>query len=197
MKLTLRNSAVPLLGVAAIALSSLGISGGPNYGNAGITTTGIYAGVMLPSTLFSPGQNSLGLFSITIPRTALGTGQVAMFYEGIVFSGTFTGTADPDSAKLYGEVDAPLVSSSVLPSNSNSGTVVSTVVGRAAGSLTARLKANPSNFSTASVRIEGTYNGTPNSKGADITFNASFTDPPINGDEIHYDVIGFKQAESP
>jgi hypothetical protein len=75
---------------------SFAIGGGPNYGGAGITTTGIYAGIMMPGEL-SPGANSLGLFSLTIPRTGLGTGDVIIFEAGETYTGTFTGTADPDS----------------------------------------------------------------------------------------------------
>lgn len=165
---------------------SFAISGGPNYGTGGITTTGIYAGVMMPGEL-SPGANSLGLFSLTIPRTGLGSGDVIIFEAGQIYTGTFTGLADPDSAKLVGEIDATFPVIELVQSVDSNGTVTTTSVtvqATAAGQLNSQLSANTNNFSTASVRMNGT---------ADIQFSIQVNNP---FNEIVYDVIGFKQAEA-
>ncbi|MBV9009011.1 MAG: hypothetical protein JO354_07575 [Verrucomicrobia bacterium] len=162
------------------------LGGGPNYGGPGVTTTGIYAGVMTPGDL-SPGANSLGLFSVTIPKTGLGTGTVIIFNVGETYTGTFTGIADPDSAQLTGEVDAEFPYTYSVPSGVTNGVTTYTtvtVVAKAAGKLTGQLAANTNVYSSASVRLTGS---------ADVQFSLSVNNP---FNEIVYDVIGFKQAEA-
>lgn len=175
-----------LICLAFTISQSFAISGGPDYGSGGISTTGIYAGVMMPNDL-SPGANSLGLFSLTIPRTGLGTGDVIIFEAGQTYTGTFTGTADPDSARLIGEIDASFPYVTFVQSVDADGKVTITsitVSATAAGQLNAHLAANSNRFSSAGVRMKGT---------ADIQFSLTVNNP---FNEIVYDVIGFKQAEA-
>ena len=75
--------------------------GGPNYGGGQVVTTGSYAGVLIPS-----GDNSLGIFTVTIPAVGLASGTVALFRNGYFYPGTIQAIADPDSAILTGVVDA-------------------------------------------------------------------------------------------
>lgn len=167
------------------AVQGFAIGGGPDYGGGGITTTGIYAGVLMPGYL-SPGQNSIGLYSISIPRQGLGAGNVVIFGEGLTYTGTFTGVADPDSAKLVGEIDASFTPISV--SDSTNVIVISFKTATASGRLNAQLTSNSNQFSTAAVRMSGQ---------ADIAF--AVTNDGVNfsvRNEIVYDVIGFKQAEA-
>jgi hypothetical protein len=154
------------------------LKGGPDFGSR-VSTTGIYAGIMTPGPL-SPGANSIGLFSVTIPRTGLGTGQVVIFQVGETYTGTFTGIADPDSAKLTGEIDAsfPVISSTI---NSSGNVVTTTFLAKAAGKMQGSIRANKNLFSTAAARIVGTAN---------IQFSLTVNNPFT---QIGYIVIGFKQ----
>jgi hypothetical protein len=85
------------------------ISGGP-WGRPGQTAvTGTYAGAFVPPLAGSPpaeSDNSLGLFTVTIPKTGVGTGTIAIFRNGHFYSGTIQATADPDSARLYATLNA-------------------------------------------------------------------------------------------
>jgi hypothetical protein len=170
-----------------VASQTFALKGGPDFGKGKIRTTGTYAGAMLPGPL-SPGSNSLGLFTLQIPTTGLGSGTVVIFTAGETYTGTIRGTADPDTAKLVGEIAAsfPFIEIVAGPpdSNGNPTTTTITVAASAAGGVKAKMKANKNIFSTASVRIVGS---------ADIQFSLTVNNP---FDEIIYDVSGFKQAEA-
>jgi hypothetical protein len=164
---------------------SFALKGGPDFGSQ-VRTTGIYAGIMVPGPL-SPGANSIGLFSVTIPSTGLGTGQVVIFEAGQTYTGTFLGIADPDSAALTGEIDASFPFVEVVPSGTNTTGVQQfttiTVVAKAAGKLEGQIRANRNLFSTANARIVGTAN---------IEFSLSVNNPFT---QIAYIVLGFKQQD--
>ncbi len=148
------------------------ISGGPVFGTGSVSTTGTYAGVLAPGPL-SPGANSIGLFSLTIPKTGLGTGTVVIFANGLTYTGTFQGTADPDSARLIGEIDA---TSTVEIGDAGAVEV-------AAGQMLGRIKANKNLFSTATARLVGSSN-----VQFSFTANNPFT-------QIDYKIRGFKQSD--
>ena len=164
---------------------SFALKGGPNFGSR-VRTTGIYAGIMTPGTT-SLGANSIGLFSVTIPRTGLGSGQVVIFEAGETYTGTFIGLADPDSAALTGEIQASFPFVEVVPagtdSNGNQKFDTITVIASAAGKLQGQIRANKNLFSTASARIVGTAN---------VQFSLSINNPFT---QIGYIVIGFKQQD--
>src|ERR1700730_9159884 len=77
------------------------IKRGPIYGGPKVRTTGTYAGLFVPA-----GDNSLGIFTASIPKSGLGTGTVAFFRNGIFYPGTIQGIADPDSAVLTAVVSS-------------------------------------------------------------------------------------------
>lgn len=174
-----------LLCLVFTATQSYAVKGGPDFGSK-VRTTGIYAGVLTPGAL-SPGANSIGLFSVTIPKTGIGTGTVILFTAGQTYTGTFQGIADPDSAKLTGEIDAGFPFTTVVPSgtddNGNQKYTSITVLAKAAGKVDGRIRANSTYGSTASARIIGTSN-----VQFSIYVNQPFT-------QIGYDVIGFKQQD--
>ena len=170
------------------------ISGGPFGGNGQLDVTGIYAGVLVPRLDPTVGlkDNSLALFTMTIPRSGLGTGTAVVFRNGIFYTGTVTASADAQTAKLSGVVNAVFqeVTSSSSSSTGSSQSIAAEydANGRFAG---ARISANGDTSTFGSTRIHGsaalTYksfrNGLPN------------TDP--NGDSggaISYKVVGFKQS---
>ena len=165
---------------------SFAVSGGPDFGGAGVRTTGVYAGVMTPGPL-SPGANSLGLFSMTVPRNGLGTGAVLLFTAGQTYTGTIQGTADPDSAKLTGILRATFPFLTTVPAGvddeGNQKFETLSVVAVAAGQVNGTIRQNQNLFSTASARLVGTSN---------VQFSLSVNNPFT---QIGYIVSGFKQAE--
>ncbi|MEN3369716.1 MAG: hypothetical protein V7609_1859 [Verrucomicrobiota bacterium] len=182
----MRSVLACLLCLVLSTAQTFAIKGGPNYGGAGVRTTGTYAGVMLPGPL-SPGANSIGIFSVTIPKTGLGTGVVVIFTAGETYTGTFQGIADPDGGKLSGEVDAsfPYLATVVSSIDANGKVTYTTesVVAKAAGKLEGQITKNKNAFSAASARLVGE---------ADIQFSLTVNNPFT---EIAYIVSGFKQAE--
>jgi hypothetical protein len=175
------------------ASQSFAIDGGP-FGGGGtqVTVTGIYAGVLIPLPItLDPGppavtvtDNSLALFTLGIPKVGLATGTAAVFRNGIFYPGTIQGTADPDSAKLTGLINAffqeTVASTSttdfIFQYNANGQFVNAKIVPNI----------NSSNSSTARIRGK-----------ASLTYTNDAGDP--NGDSggpISYKIRGFKQAEA-
>ena len=162
------------------------VKGGPVFGGAQVRTTGVYAGVLTPGPL-SPGANSLGLFSMTIPRNGLGTGPVVVFTAGQTYNGTIQGTADPDTAKFTGVLRATFPFLTTVPAgfddDGNPQFETVSVVAVAAGQVNGTIRQNENLFSTSSVRLVGTSN-----VQFSLTVNNPFT-------QIGYIVTGFKQSE--
>lgn len=155
------------------------ISGGPDYGGAGVRTTGVYAGLLVPTV----DPNSLGIFSLTIPKTGIGTGQVAIFRNGNYYPGTFQGIADPDSAKMTGVVSGVFQRTVAFTATIN---YVYTY--QVNGSIKAKIVANSNRNSSASARLNG---------DSQLTYTNDEGNPTgDSGGPIDYDVIGFKQAEA-
>jgi hypothetical protein len=176
---------------------SFAISGGPFGGKGHVQTTGIYAGVFVPiPTVVDPGpppvtltDNSLGLFTLTVPKTGLATGTTAVFRNGFFYSGTIQGSADPDTAKLTGVVNATFTENvaTVTTSGGTTTTITFIEIFSANGQLNkTQIVANTNLFAATSARIKGT---------SSLTYTNTAGDP--NGDSggpIEYKVKGFKQA---
>src|SRR4051812_23993532 len=87
------------------------IDGGPWGANGGVAVTGNYAGVLVPIPIAPdpanpdvtlPPDNSLALFTINVHVVGLAGGNTTIFRNGIAYTGTMTGSADPDTQKLTG-----------------------------------------------------------------------------------------------
>ena len=93
MKILLACLMCPVLVVS----QCFAIDGGPVFGGGGqVTVTGTYAGVFVPildPTIGIP-DNSLVLFTLSIPKVGLATGTVAVFRNGFFYPGTIQGSAD-------------------------------------------------------------------------------------------------------
>ena len=167
------------------------IKGGPNFGNTQVRTTGIYAGLFVPTGV----DNSLGIFTATIPKTGLGTGTVAFFRNGIFYPGTIHGIADPDSAVLTAVVSSSFNVTFTSETTGNPPTTKNIVITfNANGSINGAIRANTNVFSTAVARITGTAGVTYATVGSAPGFNSS----SANSDgPVPYQVNGFKQAEAP
>lgn len=161
------------------------VKGGPDYGTGGdVKTTGTYAGVLYPLDTV----NSIGLFSVNIPRTGLGTGAVFLFANSSAYTGTMQATADPDSGAFTGFVDAgfPFVDAQCTanctdPDLSKRTITILTLRAVASGRVDGRVKGNKS-FSQASARLTG---------ASLIQFNPDFG----GSGGMVYELVGFKQAE--
>jgi hypothetical protein len=84
------------------------IDGGPPYPGS-TDVVGTYAGVMAKVILDNPvacGSNSLGVFSVGVPKTGISNGTFVMFSQGRTFNGTIQGVADPGKASLKGVLTA-------------------------------------------------------------------------------------------
>jgi hypothetical protein len=87
MKILLASLMCLVLG----ASECFAIKGGPWGGGRQVRTTGNYAGLFIPTIA----DNSLGIFTATIPTTGLGSGTVAFFRNGIFYPGTLQAIVDP------------------------------------------------------------------------------------------------------
>lgn len=172
------------------------IDGGPDYGRAQVETTGIYAGLFVPKR----GDNSLGIFTISVPRTGIGTGTVALFRNGISYPGTIQGIADPDSAKFTAVVDSTHDITFTTETTGNPPTTKNIVITfNANGSIAGHIRANKNTFSTAVARMTGkakiTYATVGSAPGFDdSSANSTCHDDSSSRCPISYRVSGFKQS---
>lgn len=161
------------------------LKGGPVYPGGQVSTTGNYAGIMIPDKTSSPGANSIALFSLALPQTGLGSGTLVIFQTGETYTGTIQGLVDPDSAELSALLNASFPYVIVLTtydSNGRPSQTSQTVIATASGRLNGQLIANPNAFSTSSTRMTGS---------ADVQFALTVNNVDS---EVHYDVFGFRQS---
>jgi len=110
MKILLACLMCPVL----TASQCFAISGGPVFGPSHHAIPGIYAGVLVPlPIIINPGpppvtlkDNSLVLFTLSIPKVGFASGTVAVFRNGFFYPGTILGSADFDTGRLTGVVNA-------------------------------------------------------------------------------------------
>jgi hypothetical protein len=159
---------------------SYAISGGPFTGPSHIPVTGTYSGIFKPSAKFSPGSNSLGLFTMVIPSVGLADGTVVIFGAGLTYTGTIQASANPDNDGVTGVIDATSTVNVVIGDN--------TFVETASGGMKAQVKLGKQLFS---VRMKGVRNENHPDAGADIQFSLNVNEPFL---EVIYDIIGFKQS---
>jgi hypothetical protein len=169
------------------------IDGGPfDGGGAIVNVTGIYAGVFVPIPIIvAPGpppvilnDNSLALFTFTVPRTGLATGTSAVFRNGFFYSGTILGSADPDSAKLTG-----IVASFFEEAIQEGTTTIKKHYDANGQFVNAKVTANQNAGARSAARIRGK---------ASLTYRLGANADDPNGDSggpILYKIKGFKQAE--
>jgi hypothetical protein len=170
------------------------IDGGP-FGGGGnqVTVTGTYAGILIPVVIIlSPGpppvsappDNSLALFTLSIPKVGLASGTASVFRNGIFYPGTIQGSADPDSARLTGLINA-FFQETVASTSTTNFIFQFNANGQF---LNAKIVPNINSTNSSTARIRGK---------ASITYTNDAGDP--NGDSggpIEYKIRGFKQAEA-
>ena len=162
------------------------LKGGPGGGGGGtVSTTGIYAGVLYPVDR----ANSIGLFTVSVPRSGLGAGTVFLFANESAYDGTMQATADPDSAVFTGYVDAgfPFVRAECTascgdPDPSKRTITILTLRAVASGRVDGKVRSTQNTASRTTARLVG---------GALLQFNPDFA----SGGGIVYEMVGFKQTE--
>jgi hypothetical protein len=156
------------------------ISGGP-WGRQRIGVIGTYAGVLHALVSTDP---SLGLFSLRVKETGLGTGDFVVFTGARTFVGTITGVADPDTTMI----DATLQG---IPVVTGGGQTVTTLNLHADGTLKAKAKATSGSSASSGIRLRGA----PPKLGAHVVTTDNNASPPTST-STDYRVSGFKQSES-
>src|SRR5436305_985159 len=100
MKSRIEHVVASTLGVILVAAASVAISGGPDYGGSA-SVAGSYAGVLNPlSCAATPsstptgrcGANSVGIFTLAVPKSGSSTGPFVVFDQGEAYVGTITAT---------------------------------------------------------------------------------------------------------
>jgi hypothetical protein len=166
------------------------IKGGPVYGKGSVSTVGVFSGVLIPKTeqpKDAPDMagNSLGIFSLTLPASGVGSGPALIFEGGVAFTGTIQALVDPDSAILYGVIDTSFTFMSSNSSDSSGTEILTSLLAIAGGQVNGRLFNNPNVFSTAVTRFDG---------ASTVHFtNALTASGNIEDGDVYYDVFGFKQ----
>jgi hypothetical protein len=167
------------------------LKGGPVFGNGGANIIGRYAGVLRPPfcPLADPSQcptgfNSLGLFTLSIPQTGLGTGAAFIFTNGRSFTGTINAIGDPNTAVLSGVLSTEY---QITPLGS-SGTprTCATAGGRVSGKIAAKSGIT----SVSSILIKGTAVVSVSC----VTIELSC--PACTDGTTSYQIDGFKQSNS-
>jgi hypothetical protein len=172
------------------------IKGGPPF-PASNNITGVYGGVL--QGIFDPttpsSSNSIGVFSIGVPKTGNATGPFVMFSRGRVFTGTIQGSADPTKASIRGVLSATFnfnLSRTVTDSTGATTIVTIPVTATANGPLEATVGSFKSSktLSTATTILQGT--ATLNIAEGQV--NAS--NDPIIVSILSLTVSGFKQSDT-
>jgi len=138
------------------------------------SVVGTYAGLLIPEDTSSdtlggsggssgsgfdsqPTADSLGLFTMGIPDTGLGSGTFVMFSSGRVYTGTITAFGDPDAGTIHGILEATY--NYTLATTANDGTITDTsVTAGVHGSMDAETQTSYNPFSNSTgtgVRISG------------------------------------------
>lgn len=103
-----------LLCIVFLKAQVLAMTGGPNEGSeSAIDVAGTYSGVLIPSnseatleTVGGESLNSLGIFTIRLPKAGFGTGAFLIFSEGVLFSGTMTAVGDSGESSVKAIIEA-------------------------------------------------------------------------------------------
>ncbi|MEO7167494.1 MAG: hypothetical protein ABI787_10715 [Spartobacteria bacterium] len=173
-----------LLCYILFASQCFALKGGPfdGGGKGQVTTTGTFAGILLPESN-GVGSNTLGLFTLIVPSTGLATGNATMFGFGAAMTGTVQGAADPKTAKLYAILNMEF-DITVAISDTERLIYAYLANGKLDGN---KIVPGKNGFST---RITGTSNITFSASPGAQQYLPGFPDNTT----VTYTVLGFKQA---
>ena len=163
------------------------ISGGPVFGDGGVSPVGTYSGVitvdqelnnddpvvdpvtgnLVPSVVAD--VNAIGLFDLSVPTTNVATGSFILFVDGLTYTGTITASVNPDSDQLSGIVSGTFPYTIITIDSATGFPVSTTVIALAGGKITAKVggtrqgalsSATLVGSSTINVDRSGIQNGT-------------------------------------
>jgi len=196
----------------------LAIHGGYSLGGSQ-SVTGTYAGVMIPTsdtslvtgtTVSDFGQNALGLFTLGIPTTGLGSGTVYLFSGGQQFTGTIQALPDPSNdGGIVGVIAATGEITTAASATNFIGLaqtqVQNQVTGQASGGLTASVVASTNSVSTDGLNLSGTSSVviTTSTTSAATTSTTPTNETTTTGgvteflptEQIVFAVEGFQQSD--
>jgi hypothetical protein len=177
------------------ASESFAIDGGPVY-PGGTNVVGTYAGVIDRVVTDSPldcGANSIGVFSVGVPKTGISSGTFVMFSQGRTFTGTIQGVADPGKSTLKGVLNASfnftVTQTNINPVTGETTTTTTDVTASANGNLKTQISSGADlTFGVTATRLRGTA-----TLSIDMgQLNADLT--PLIVCEVTLRVRGFKQS---
>jgi len=176
----------------------LAIHGGYTLGGSQ-SAIGTYAGVMIPSsdTILAAnaadiGSNALGLFTLSIPSTGLGSGSVVIFSDGRTFSGSIQALADPNNpGGILGVLTASFNYNLYETLNGTAGQTETTlaVTANAQGSFDAATNSDINSISPTGINLDGTA-----TVNIDQGFVSGSNGTPIIVEEVTFAVDGFQQS---
>jgi len=182
----------------------LAIHGGYSL-NSAISLVGTYAGVMVPTAdnILSAsatdfGTNSLGLFTLSLPSSGLGSGSVIIFSNGRTFTGDIHALANPDpgaNAGIIGILTASFNYNLSIPSTGTDGAVtVSTisVTANAQGSFDVQAVQDANSVGSLGVNVDGT-----SQINVDQGFVSGSNGTPIVVEQVTFAIEGFQQSQVP
>jgi len=191
-----------LMCLVMTAVQCFAISGGPPY-PTGSNIVGTYSGVL--QGVFDPtnpsSSNSIGIFSLGVPKSGNASGSFVMFSRGRVFRGTAQAFADPQKSTLKGILDASFNYTLIVPTTSTDSTGKTTVTfsnvsvtASANGPINAKVTASKTSSST-------TTTSTTVLRG-DATLNVSQGEVAANGEPVITSILslvvsGVKQSDTP
>jgi hypothetical protein len=200
-----------LLSFAVTEAPVLAIHGGYTLGGtAGVN--GTYAGVLIPTadtSLVSGtggtnfGTNALGIFTLGIPTTGIGSGTVFIFASGQQLAGTIQALASPAAdGGIVGIIQATGQLTEGTFSDIFGDTITETeVTGEASGGLSVTVDQSTQSVSTSGINISGT---------ASVVITTSYTTPTttapdgattggqtnfIPTEDVVFDAEGFQQSD--
>ncbi len=184
----------------------LAIHGGYSLGSS-TPPLGLYAGVLVPisdTLLVQPstdfGQNSLGLFTISMPLTGLGAGTAVIFSGGNTYTGTIQAIADPNPQNIGGIVGIlnatfnfnTAQTTTNIPGVFNFNTTTTATVATAQGSFDANTVDSAESAGFYGVNLDGT-SVVNISEGFVTGSNAT----PTVTEQITFQIEGFQQSNNP
>ena len=158
--------------------------------------SGLYAGVLIPisDVLVDPkaqdfGANSLGLFTLSIPTTGLGSGSAVIFSNGRTFTGTIQALLNPDPSSLgiLGVINATFDYTLEITSSTSEAITAS-----AAGSFDATVVTDAQSVGGFGLDLDGT-----SQVNVDQGFVSGSNGSPIVTEQITFQIEGFEQSNTP
>ena len=171
------------------------IHGGYSLGNS-TSLIGTYAGAFVPSSVTSfsgttgttIGSNALGLFTLSIPQTGLGSGTVVIFSNGHTFTGSIQALSDTQKPGFIRGVVNATFNYNLSIQTSATSVVTEAITANAQGNLVAQTAPDVNSVSPLGIDLIGS---------ADVSIDQGFVGAdgnPIVTEEIVFSIDGFKQT---